>query len=356
MKKALLIWGCFFWISLPCIAQKIVLKKDLTIKPKEAGFFYDIAVDKKGNIYASDIIAGNIKDYTPEGKLKGVIGRRGKGPGEFLVPKNLAVINSSLYVYDDRLIKISIFKLGKDVNIQKSISLKETQFGVPHKILFDTPNLFFGIYSKGYSSKNLNDNHYAILNLINNKGKLIKRSVLKVPAKEYLAYREGSGFTVAPKPFGRKPVFETGKNHTFYYGNTNKLAIKKYCMNGKILRRYEADVRKVDIANSDLKKLSKKPRYTSKDIREFRRGHTKTFPAFSWFVVDGKSRIWVAVNTKNRKSYSLFIFGNNRKLLDKTPLSKSVEIKVIKDGHAYGIKTGKEGIQSLVRYKIKELK
>lgn len=79
----------------------------------------------------------------------------------------------------------------------------------------------------------------------------------------------------------------------------------------------------------------------------------KTFPVYDWFVVDDQNRIWVAVNTEGRQHYSLRVFDEQGDLIAKTPFPKSVELQVIRDGYAYGIREAESGEQSVVRYEIK---
>lgn len=360
MKYYLLGLVIFLCSNFTCYGQSLGLKKNLTINPREAGYFFDLAVDQKGDIFASDVFAHNIKCYSPKGNLQKQIGRKGKGPGEFLVPKNLAVHNSSLYVYDDHLLRITIFNLKKRVKLRKTIKLlsnSKSEYLNPDRILFEPPKLFYAISAKPYSKNNLEKKHSAILNEINSEGEITEDSILTVPAKQYLITHHGSNFTVGPMPFGRKPVFVAGKNGTFYYGNTNKLDIKKYSNEGKILQRYAAKTKKIRVTEKDFKNEAKRVHDDPEEIRHIKpRNKAKTFPAFNWFVVDNRGYVWVAVNTESRNHYSLDIFKNNGKLIGKIPLSKSVELKVIKGGYAYGIKTGKKGVQSIVRYKIKGLK
>src|SRR5699024_10670210 len=166
MRRYLFVSVLLYSLSFPSFAQNGILVKDLEIKPELGGYLYGLAVDQKGNIYVSDVLTYNIKFYSPDGALVELIGRKGKGPGEFLNPKSLGIINNQLYVFDNKLLRISIFKLGKRVELKKTINLSLTEtskdnYITPNSILFESSKRFYGIYSNGYSQRNLSEKHLA---------------------------------------------------------------------------------------------------------------------------------------------------------------------------------------------------
>ena len=51
----------------------------------------DVAVDKAGNIYILDSGNARIQKFGPDGKYLATIGRKGQGPGEFILPDGLDI-------------------------------------------------------------------------------------------------------------------------------------------------------------------------------------------------------------------------------------------------------------------------
>lgn len=70
-----------------------------------------IAVDNDGNIYVSDAMQQTIFKLDSEGKLIQKIGRRGRGPGEFLELGKIFIFDDELLAFDPMQFKIEVFDL-----------------------------------------------------------------------------------------------------------------------------------------------------------------------------------------------------------------------------------------------------
>lgn len=57
----------------------------------ELGKVFGLAMDKAGNIYAADIDNGVIVVFGPDGRARGRVGRKGRGPGEFQAPSGIVI-------------------------------------------------------------------------------------------------------------------------------------------------------------------------------------------------------------------------------------------------------------------------
>jgi hypothetical protein len=67
-----------------------------------------VAVDAGGNVYVTDFLSARVWVFGPRGELRGAIGRKGQGPGEFEAPTGPAVgPDGRLYVRD--VYRVSIF-------------------------------------------------------------------------------------------------------------------------------------------------------------------------------------------------------------------------------------------------------
>jgi len=89
------------------------------------GSIHDIAVDDESNIYIADEDAMEIKMFSKEGVFNRTIGRRGRGPGEFLSIGEAATVNGdNLLVVDERGFKITRFSSQGEVLDTYSMSEK----------------------------------------------------------------------------------------------------------------------------------------------------------------------------------------------------------------------------------------
>jgi len=99
------------------------------------GHIVNVAFDKYGKIYLADVMDNCIKVYDKKFRFVKKIGRRGRGPGEFLEIKKIYIRkDGSLIAYDRGCFKICFF----DKNLR---FIKEQRFNV---------NLFDPIYFKEF--------------------------------------------------------------------------------------------------------------------------------------------------------------------------------------------------------------
>jgi sugar lactone lactonase YvrE len=77
------------WGKIPKVSLELVRKiGDVDTEDEHFAFNYpsDVAVDKDGNIYVLDSANARVQKFGPDGKYLATIGRKGQGPGEFVMP------------------------------------------------------------------------------------------------------------------------------------------------------------------------------------------------------------------------------------------------------------------------------
>jgi sugar lactone lactonase YvrE len=80
------------WGKTPQISLELVRKiGDIDTEDEHAAFNFpsDVAVDKDGNIYILDTGNTRIQKFGPDGRYLATIGRKGQGPGEFIMPDGI---------------------------------------------------------------------------------------------------------------------------------------------------------------------------------------------------------------------------------------------------------------------------
>jgi len=104
------------------------------------GFIIDWGLDDHGNYYILDYQENSITICDSSGSLKQKFGREGAGPGEFRRVNQLAVIDSSVYVLDTNLNRITVFNLygeylescSVDDRIRKIIATSDAIYALVH--------------------------------------------------------------------------------------------------------------------------------------------------------------------------------------------------------------------------------
>lgn len=104
---------------------RISLEEVLSIGSLESDILYmwaGITTDPQGNIYVTDAMDYSIKKFDNKGFLMGKVGRKGKGPKEFLAPRSIRYFKGHLYVTDQYIPGIKIF--GTNLSYKHHIPLK----------------------------------------------------------------------------------------------------------------------------------------------------------------------------------------------------------------------------------------
>ena len=107
------------WGQAPKAALELVRKiGDVDTEDERVAFNYpsDVAVDKDGTIYILDSGNARIQKFGPDGRYLATIGRKGQGPGEFVMPDSLDIDkDGNLVVADSAQARIHvIIGGGKD--------------------------------------------------------------------------------------------------------------------------------------------------------------------------------------------------------------------------------------------------
>jgi len=92
------------WGKAPKVALELVRKiGDVDTEDENVAFNYpsDVAVDAQGNIHVLDSANSRIQKFGPDGKYLATIGRKGQGPGEFIMPGSIDIDKEGNIVISD---------------------------------------------------------------------------------------------------------------------------------------------------------------------------------------------------------------------------------------------------------------
>jgi len=82
-----------------------------------------VAVHASGEVYVLNFSEARIQHYDRDGQLKQIIGRKGKGPGEFTFPSQFTMFDDRLYVFDLLEGHLTMFDL--DGHYQHRLAVEE---------------------------------------------------------------------------------------------------------------------------------------------------------------------------------------------------------------------------------------
>ncbi|MBO6571434.1 MAG: 6-bladed beta-propeller [Balneola sp.] len=251
--------------------------------------------------------------FNPNGVVEAVLGRYGRGPGEFEAIASMTISNDTLWVLDNRLQKIALYSMMdykhiKDELLDKSLVVGEDKFTRLMKgtelftlnkhevllkfevLLFFQPNMFtksayYKISADGVIEppEILNQKRYVMY--IFNKGDKINR-----------------GFTA---PFTRTSLFTTDQNGDMYSTWSEDFRIKKYNTKGELVKEFYYEINKSKL---DLDKVK-----IFKERKEFieDQGVPYTWPALNTIQADDKGRLWVSTITNSDNTFKWYVIDED---------------------------------------------
>jgi len=140
----------------------MILKEDLVIGTDEENKDYhfeiisDIKADDEGNIYVVDEQAHSIMVFNKDGNCLKTIGRKGQGPGEFIYPTEITIIEDKIVVYSGN--RISYFTLeGNFINSKQILMFGRIVVDSKGNILSQWPGPpgkeFFKLFLRKFNSE-----------------------------------------------------------------------------------------------------------------------------------------------------------------------------------------------------------
>jgi len=121
------------WGKTPKVTLELVRKiGDIDTEDENLAFNYpsDIAVDRDGAIFILDAANARIQKFGPDGKYLATIGRKGQGPGEFIMPGDLDIDkDGNLVVSDSAQSRIHVI-IGGGRDVRALIMKDERLYGL----------------------------------------------------------------------------------------------------------------------------------------------------------------------------------------------------------------------------------
>ena len=189
----------------------------------------DMAVDSQGRLYVADSGWDGLLVFSDTGVLEGVIGRAGKGPGEF---EHVSAVHidalDSIYVWDGQLNRITIFSPDDHQYVHSFAVLYDRMLPGDLVGAIDRGFLFryFGIPGWGLPADMENLEKVMLLDW---SGKAIMDSVAYLPGQEKLVLNM---VWIKDLPFSPAPHFVLAPDQTLYYGSSSTIRLVRTAMDG----------------------------------------------------------------------------------------------------------------------------
>ncbi len=362
----------------PLTAQpiyKIKLKRGISYGSKK-GIFITVGgpsenvvrIDKKGRVFIPDRQQNTIHVFAPDGRYVTHIGREGRGPGEFLRMFTVRIGWDHLYVFDDKLKRITAFSLDS-LALTYTVNLEQKNWEDIKELRNSAPTGYFFVGKNGdllmqfapvlsddprdwTKSETRRDNQCRYY-LMDNKGRIISGEILEQREQRWTidTFR---GMRVAFKlPVYGKPLLVMSGNGDIFSAWSEDFLIKKYNPNGQYLHSFYYPFKKSILVRNNLIK-----RYDfGFDSPQLHTIHNldlpTTWPALNSMKIDDQNRLWISTIVPDQKVYQWWVLNQKGKLLARFTWPRDKPIEVIKNGYLYTMeKNKKNGMEQIVRYRI----
>ena len=302
----------------------------------------DVAVDSRGRLYVADSGWDGLLVFSDSGAPEGVIGRAGKGPGEFETVWSVHIdAQDSVYVWDSSLDRITIFSPDEHEYVHSFTVQYDRMLPGGFVGAIDRGFLirFFGIPGWGLpaSMENLVE-----VKLLDWSGAAIMDSVAYLPRKEMLALTTGGALWGRDLPFAPAPHFVLAPDQTLYYGSSSAIRLMRTAIDGASNEAIEVSHIPVSISKAERDKIIQE-----EEERAFKRMLRDRLPemkpAFVRIVPDDEGRLWIALSRAEKvTTVEWLVVDSTGTVVARTELPEYVRLYAVREGRAYGRLTSPE--------------
>lgn len=316
----------------------------------------NMAVDSRGRLYVADSSWDGLLVFSDTGMPEGVIGRAGKGPGEFERVSAVHIdAQDSVYVWDGLQERITVFSPdGHEFVHSFAVQSDGSDRMLPFSFLgaIDRGFLirYIGIPGWGLpaSMENLTK-----VKLLDWSGTAIMDSVAYLPGQEMLVHDMGGVLSGKDLPFGPAPHFVLAPDQTLYYGSSSAIRLVQTAMDGTSNEAIEVSHVAVSISKAERDRIIQE-----QDERAFKRmlrdRLPEVKPAFVRIVPDDEGRLWIALSRAEKVTVvEWLVVDSVGTVVARTELPEHVRLYAVREGRAYGRLTSPEtGVPMVVAWAI----
>jgi hypothetical protein len=295
----------------------------------------NFAVDAAGTVFGLDGKDHGIKVFDRSGKFLRRISRLGQGPGELQWPGNILLTDDDKLLINDPIYgRLSIFKttgehvedvptVGKLRFNIRSLDARGNVLGTENRVLPDDKTIRYEI--KKYDSR----------------------------LKPLFTIDEIEFDTPKINLLGLGVSCRFGRSGNIFYGRNSAYEIKVLTPEGRHFKTIRKDYRPEKLTPQDinemLEKMSGGPGgKPDKDQFSF----PETYPPLQDFILDDQDRLYVRTYAKGeaKGEWVVDVFDPEGRFVSQ--FATKVELKLIKDGKAYGMEETEDGFTVIKRYAL----
>lgn len=251
-----------------------------------------VAVDSAGRVYVADSERARVWVLAPDGDSVGVVGREGRGPGEFVRPSFVHIgPHDSLFVLDGTNRRVSVFGSYPERAFAYSFHLKPSKNRTPSAVYSTLSGALWAMYAR---PKNPSLEAAGIWMVqVNREGDIVRDNLVRLPLNEAHQREPSPGRLISvDRPFGRKPVVAPDTRGRVCYGWTDSLAVRCKALDGTVAAVIDVEHEPLPVLREEIEQRRKN--YEKEVLAMVEEaGWHRTYPAFEAMAIDRGNRFWV---------------------------------------------------------------
>lgn len=308
-----------------------------------------LAVNSAGSIYVGDSMNKDVRVFDHNGEPLETIGRAGHGPGEFAAIHQVTVgRRDSLYVWDANARRLSVFAPEPGHPLAYTLTLMDVNaIGRPSRFFVPSdPALGFLFVFIQQAAGTMS------VHRVDSDGRVGPDALLDGRHSDAVVRVAGSGTRVvrtAPL-FGREGLVGLTPQDELYYGWSESIDLTFYDLTGRWIGVYRASAPRIPVTGRDIE-------HELEDASEMRRQalrnaeHPETKPALHTVIVDDRAWLWTGRYTADPTVSEWWVSPDKGNVESSVfTLPANVELRVVRDGHAYAVSIDDVGYPTVVRY------
>ena len=180
------------------------------------------------------------------------------------------------------------------------------------------------------------------------------RTLLELPAADYIVTLIGNGIMVQGMPFGRESIVAFGPDAHLYGGWNDELDIAVIDLEGKRDRSITREHAPVPVTDEDIEAVLAETSDEQMRSSILDADLPQTKPAFTALVVDDQGQLWLQHSVATGDSLSTWsVLNADGTAFGRVKLPTSAALVAIRAGRAYGtLKDAESGAQYVVVYDV----
>ncbi len=312
-----------------------------------------MAINGKGQVYVVDWQNDGIYVISGDGAGVNEIGRKGRGPGEFVSLVGVFIGKSdTVFAYDRRTQRMTILDPANHHVVETIQVLDDKVLGYPSQLIGVVPEGFILGYTTMYMYDDLAAEKTLDVKFVDRGGTKVGEPLAKLPVRRSVVYSFPGERGFWYMPFSPRPRATMDANGLLYsgYGDANTIAVRS--VDGQMQHTIRWTHNPVPVTSRDLKAVfDGRSRRYRKTMQEA--DLPKNKPVFQHFVIDDQKRVWVQLSVAYGATETTWVIldmdGNQ---IDRTELPTTVRLEAVRGYRAYGVLKEDNEADVLVAYAI----